>query len=1052
MTGALSKYHRHWVQWGGGAGTHACLLNLVGFNKTVLEVGCNTGYLSRVMQQRGCQVTGVEVDEAAARLARPFCRRVIVGDVERLDWKMLLGGELFDVITFGDVLEHLRAPEAVLNQLRDYLAPAGYIVVSLPNIAHGSVRLSLLLGRFDYASLGVLDETHLRFYTRETAQQLLASGGFEISDVWSVAEPISPTLIDQVLSRFPHLGSDQLQEILSQKDAQVFQYVFRAAPVQAPRPVLRSHPAHISLALSVVISHRGAAARLADCLAALAADSTRLRQIVVVSESEPVKEETLFRGEWTWQARQPGDGEAQALNKAIACVDGDVVLLLDSGFILQAGALAALVHHFEVDANAGVAGGQVWNADRRTFLQAGAYLSPPVALIAYRGAEYPVGDERWNTAAEVDFVPMAFMAFRRSLWQDLGGFDERYRAHYLDADFCARVWAAGYRVSVEPQALAIAAFTPENTLDRLADLHRDRLRFVRRRYGQAAWPGDFFEAEQALLDETRPGPERQALRLAYLEHLAHEDSEEGAGRQSLLDLCRRVERLEAKTWPHVSLILVNWNGRPFLPACLSSLLQSDYPDFDVLVVDNASSDDSVQFVRQTFPQVEVYESGQNLGYGAGGNIGLRRAAGRLAVVLNADLVVSPDWLRRLILPMLEDETIGIAGCKMYYPGGRRLQHAGGYITYPQALPGHYGLNEQDNGQCDERRDVDYVIGAALAVRRETLDRIGLFDEGFFMYFEDVDLCARARRAGYRVVYVPDATLIHVESAVANKGSLAYFRHIHTSRWRFLLKHYDMQAVVRDTLPAERAYVARCAPDERAALAHAYRATLDNLPAIWIARVRDGGAPVTQEQAARIAQELEALHEAAQALPASPEQPPPSAAPPAPEPAAPAAAMPADLARLLDELRNLWQVREHPFVSNVPVLGPLIVRFRQAWNSVSTRWYVSPLIEQQSQVNWRLMEANRLLAEELARTRQELAQARQNAHQDAAHVRQEAHLEIEQARQEAHQKVEQARRETAQVQQGLLMAQETSAALDHDLADTRRLLAQALYRLHEEDKP
>ena len=87
VTDALSKYHRQWVQWGNGIGTHACLLNLVGFNKTVLEIGCNTGYLSSVMQQRGCQVTGVEIDPNAAESARSFCRRVIVGDAEKLDWR-----------------------------------------------------------------------------------------------------------------------------------------------------------------------------------------------------------------------------------------------------------------------------------------------------------------------------------------------------------------------------------------------------------------------------------------------------------------------------------------------------------------------------------------------------------------------------------------------------------------------------------------------------------------------------------------------------------------------------------------------------------------------------------------------------------------------------------------------------------------------------------------------------------------------------------------------------------------------------------------------------
>lgn len=553
MANILPKYDRHWVRWGNGTGTHAYLLDLVGFNKAVLEIGCSTGYLSSVMQQRGCQVTGVEIDEAVAKMARPFCRRVIVGDAEKLEWKTVLGDERFDVITFGDVLEHMRAPEAVLRQLCHHLAPDGYIVVSLPNIAHGSVRLSLLLGRFEYAPLGILDKTHLRFYTKETAQQLLASSGFRVEEVLPVNEQVSPDLISEVLNRFPQLTPDWIQGVLSREDAQTFQYVFRAVPATRQTPPQNNSQVEPVSTLSVVICHHGSdEAGFLSCLAALSADGIPLRQIIVIAESEPallVLEGESPSVEWEWQARQPDEGDVHALNRALTSVAGDVALILDSRLVPQAGALRALVGHFRAGTTVGVVGGKILAPDGCTILQAGVYLSPPVARVAYRGAGHQDDDEQWNDVAEVDFVSVAMMALRRSLWQSLGGFDEGYFGHYFGADFCARVWAAGYRVLVEPKALAISSLPKERSFDWLVGFHRNRLRFVRQHYGGGTWPEGFFEAESALLDEVKPELERHAMRLAYLWQLVEGESASYTETRSLLDLYQRVKISEAADLP-----------------------------------------------------------------------------------------------------------------------------------------------------------------------------------------------------------------------------------------------------------------------------------------------------------------------------------------------------------------------------------------------------------------------------------------------------------------------------------------------------------------------
>src|SRR4051812_10207208 len=156
--------------------THNLVVGLVSSGARVLEFGCSSGYMSAVFQRRlGCSVTGIEVCADAADEARAYCERVIVGDAEHLDFEELFGGERFDVIVFADVLEHLKAPGQMLRRVAPFLADDGAIVASVPNVAHGSVRLALLNGEFAYRASGLLDETHIRFFTRDSIRDLFES-------------------------------------------------------------------------------------------------------------------------------------------------------------------------------------------------------------------------------------------------------------------------------------------------------------------------------------------------------------------------------------------------------------------------------------------------------------------------------------------------------------------------------------------------------------------------------------------------------------------------------------------------------------------------------------------------------------------------------------------------------------------------------------------------------------------------------------------------------------------------------------------------------------
>ena len=346
--------------------------------------------------------------------------------------------------------------------------------------------------------------------------------------------------------------------------------------------------------------------------------------------------------------------------------------------------------------------------------------------------------------------------------------------------------------------------------------------------------------------------------------------------------------------PAMTVIVVNWNARAYLPACLDSLLGQAYPDYEVALVDNASTDGSVAMVRRRYPQVRVLEQEENKGFAAGNNAAIREARGEIIVLANPDIVAEPDMLAQLAAVMEKDATVGIAGCKVFYPDGR-LQHAGGVLPMPQAIASYRGYLEADQGQYDGVADVDYVIGAALAIRRGVAEEVGLLDEGFFMYYEEADWCARARRQGFRVVYVPQAQLTHVESATTPKEDSQYLRRFHRSRWRYLLKHAPLDTLLSETMPAEMAWLGRINRLEKAAVADAYLRTVQRLVDIMAARTGDGNTAFSYEGQVALFAGLRRLRDMAWRVGGMTEAP---------------------------ELER-WQVREPAFTSNVPLLGGAI---------------------------------------------------------------------------------------------------------------------------------
>jgi methionine biosynthesis protein MetW len=201
----------------------------------VLDLGAADGSVARALNERRCTVWGVEQDELSASAAAHVCQRVIQADLESDDVWRSLAGESFDAILALDVLEHLRDPKAALRRAAAHLRPGGFVVVSLPNVTHAAVRLSLLQGHFQYTETGLLDYTHLRFFDRASAERLMADSGLVIAERLRVSRAVDET---EIPMHGADISEDLLERLARDRDATTYQFVFVARPADDARPTL----------------------------------------------------------------------------------------------------------------------------------------------------------------------------------------------------------------------------------------------------------------------------------------------------------------------------------------------------------------------------------------------------------------------------------------------------------------------------------------------------------------------------------------------------------------------------------------------------------------------------------------------------------------------------------------------------------------------------------------------------------------------------------------------------------------------------------------------
>ncbi|MCB9231208.1 MAG: glycosyltransferase family 2 protein [Bacteroidia bacterium] len=256
--------------------------------------------------------------------------------------------------------------------------------------------------------------------------------------------------------------------------------------------------------------------------------------------------------------------------------------------------------------------------------------------------------------------------------------------------------------------------------------------------------------------------------------------------------------------PAVTILILNWNGKSFLEKFLPSVLATDYSNFQVLLADNGSTDDSVALVSSAFPKVKVLELGQNWGFTTGNNKALEQIDTPYFVLLNSDVEVDSGWLRPLVEMAETDPNIASIQPKIrQYNRKTAFEYAGaagGWIDrfgYPFCQGRIFEDFEEDEGQYDRPAEIFWATGACCLVRKSVTDRIGLFEDRFFAHWEEIDFCWRARNYGYKIMYCPSSVVYHVGGGTLKKENpRKTFLNAHNSLATLLMNYPMPQALIK----------------------------------------------------------------------------------------------------------------------------------------------------------------------------------------------------------------------------------------------------------------
>lgn len=783
----------------------------------ILDLGCATGALGATLRSAGSEVVGVEIDADAADVAREVLDEIIVGDVEDATFFDRFGDATFDAVLFGDVLEHLRQPEAVLERVRRLLRPGGAIIASIPNIAHGAVRLALLSGAFQYSPTGLLDETHIRFFTRASVQELFENTGFEVVRVDRTLLGVFDTEIDLDRSAFPQ---DLVEAVQSASEATTYQFVVTALPSQplptAPPDVWGAQPSWDAKRFARTLIH--ADPRLMGSLVRAVGELGTVIEVPTETQGSEIpayafgpdansdpnayqlwltqRRETRLRERETRRQRLLARRDLPTISVLVPIYQPDMELLARCVESVRMQDLTTWRLCLCDDGSR--------NPEVTAFLR---LLANEDARIRVTSHPHNRGiSEATNSAAgltESEFV--AFLDQDDEL--EPGALAEVVEA--LDGDPQIDVLYTDEDKMTEEGVRVEPFFKPDWSPDELlSHMYIGHLLVLRRSlFELVGCLRSQFDGSQDY-DLALRATER-ARKIAHLPFVAYhwrktsastameygfKPGADLAARDALLDAMRRrqieatVESgIEESTFrvhrairgaPLVSVVVPFHNGGDLLAQCIASLREGGgHDNWEAILVDNRSWEPETRAVTKRLLQdsrCRILPYHHDFNWAALNNYAAEHSNGDHLLFLNVDVVgTRQGWLAAMLEHSQRPE-VGVVGARLLYPDGR-VQHAGVVMGLGGGVAGHafgYCPRGRIGYYFQDRiiRNYSAVTGACMMVPRPAFEASNGFDEELTIAYNDIDFCLRLRDKGYLVVYTPFAELVHEESAARGRSS------------------------------------------------------------------------------------------------------------------------------------------------------------------------------------------------------------------------------------------------------------------------------------------
>lgn len=767
--------------------SHRKMLQLIGNNKEVIDFGCATGYLAHFLKDRGCRVVGLEVNAEAAKVAEQYCEQVIVADLDLISLAEVFPDKKFDVAVFGDVLEHLRDPWELLKATVNLLKPDGYIVASIPNIAHGAIRLALLKGKFEYAHLGILDDTHLRFFTRETVGRLFEDTGYFIDCLERTKLSVfAPSPLIPCVDKH-EFDESTLKLVEQAEESDTLQFVLKAFPLslegknsalaqrcsklaeQLQQSNLQLQQLRIDLEHTQANLHHtyGEWEKSQAQLREAYADREQLQAQLQQAQAEwETSQANLHHTYGEWEKSQAQLREAYAEREQ-----------------LQVQLQQAQAEWEKTQAQLHETYGQ-WEQSQAQLQQTQAEL---VQLQEKQAAYTELEQSQAQLETELQEAQAELLRSQAQI-RDAEAEQQRAQAQIQQLEASFEQLQSQLQQTygrLEYSQTVIAAM-------QTSKFWKLRTKWMNLKQGLRLEPSEEFKfAIENLPGLNLSAPAQPAhTGVVPLELERHKQTVTTTYKNVLKSFLASGAKLELPTssTPLVTVILVLYNRAELTFQCLRSLAENFYNSFEVVIVDNASSDET-SLLLDRIQGAKIIRNHENHHFLLASNQAANVATGKYILFLNNDAQVLPGSIAAAVRTIESADDIGAVGGKILLLDGS-LQEAGSIIWQDGSCLGYGRGDSPFAPEYMFVRDVDYCSGAFLLTSRELFLQMGGFDEDYKpAYYEEADYCLRLWRSGKRVVYDPDAVILHFEFA-SSKSSDAALQLQAKNREIFVNNHRD----------------------------------------------------------------------------------------------------------------------------------------------------------------------------------------------------------------------------------------------------------------------